>query len=145
MPSRVAADRAPRAAYRVCWVELAALTDPAFVPQAVATAVGVYDAEGLPLLAALAAAFAGPSLLILDNCEHLIAACATLAESLLRACPALHILATSREPLRVPGETIWRVPPLTVPDAASTATALAESEAVQLFIERARGRPRISR
>ena len=137
---RVAADRVPRSARRVCWVELAALTDPALVPQAVATAVDVYEAERMPLLAALAAAFAGPSLLILDNCEHLIAACALLAESLLRACPTLRILATSREPLRVSGETIWRVPPLTLPDAALTATSLAESEAVQLFVERAHGR-----
>jgi predicted ATPase/DNA-binding CsgD family transcriptional regulator len=137
---RVAADRAPRSAHHVYWVELAALTDPALVPQAVATAVGVHEAEGPRLMAALAAAFTGPSLLILDNCEHLIAACALLVESLLRACPTLHILATSREPLRVSGERIWRVPPLTLPDAALTATSLAESEAVQLFVERAHGR-----
>ncbi len=136
---QVAAD-APRSFHRTCWVELAALTDPAFVPQAVATAVGVSEDENRPAMAALAAAFAAPSLLILDNCEHLIAACALLAASLLRACPNLRILATSREPLRVSGETIWRVPPLTLPAAAATATSLAESEAAQLFVERARGR-----
>ncbi|MGI8854283.1 MAG: helix-turn-helix transcriptional regulator [Thermomicrobiales bacterium] len=137
---RIAADDAPRSFHRTCWVELAALTDPAFVPQAVATAVGVSGEENRPSMAALAAAFAAPSLLILDNCEHLIAACALLAVSLLRSCPHLHILATSREPLRVPGETIWRVPPLTLPATAATATSLAASEAVQLFMERARGR-----
>jgi predicted ATPase/DNA-binding CsgD family transcriptional regulator len=137
---RVAAERAQHSAHRVCWVELAALTDAALVPQAVATAAGLYEAERLPLPGALAAAFAGPSLLILDNCEHLIAACALLAESLLRACPTLHILATSRERLRVSGEVVWRVRPLTVPDAAPTVASLAESEAVQLFVERARGR-----
>lgn len=91
-------------------------------------------------MATLSAAFAVPSLLILDNCEHLIAACALLVEFLLRACPNLHILVTSREPLRVPGEMIWRVPPLTLPDAMPTVASLAESEAVQLFVERARGR-----
>lgn len=137
---QVTADHAPRFSHHICWVELAALTDPALVPQAIATAVGMSEEEDRPPMAPLAAVFAAPSLLILDNCEHLIAACALLAASLLRACPNLHILATSREPLRVPGEMIWRVPPLALPEAMPTVASLAESEAVQLFVERARGR-----
>ncbi len=65
-------------------------------------------------------------LLILDNCEHLVGACAGIVEALLRACPKLRILATSRETLKIPGETAWRIPPL------------ASDEAVQVFAERAR-------
>jgi predicted ATPase/DNA-binding CsgD family transcriptional regulator len=79
-------------------------------------------------------------LLILDNCEHLIAGCAALAEELLRICPALHILATSREPLRAAGEVVWRVLPLKVPVEATTRTrrpSAHQSEAEQLLIERA--------
>src|SRR5262249_8457657 len=82
-------------------------------------------------------------LLVLDNCEHLVAACATLADHLLRACPQLEILATSREALRVAGETAWWVPSLTVPAdsppaRAAGVLALGECEAVHLFVERAR-------
>ena len=75
---------------------------------------------------------------MLDNCEHLLLGCAQLAEALLRACPGLRVLATSREPLRVGAEVIWRVPPLTLPgDATQPLAELARSEAVRLFIERA--------
>jgi non-specific serine/threonine protein kinase len=78
-------------------------------------------------------------LLVLDNCEHLIQACAELAENLLRSCPRLTILATSREPLRVPGEVIWRVSALSVPDPdrLPTLEELVRYEAVQLFTSRA--------
>jgi hypothetical protein len=84
-------------------------------------------------------------LLVLDNCEHLVAACAALAERLLRACPHLRILATSREALRIAGETSWRVPPLSFPHsplpsspAADFPPDLCQYEAIRLFVERAR-------
>jgi non-specific serine/threonine protein kinase len=122
-------------------VELAALADGTLVPQAVASALGVHEVPGRPLRDTLAAALgARRLLLILDNCEHLVAACAELADRLLRECPALHILATSREPLGVPGETTWPVPPLPVPDpcVALGTDEIAASEAVRLFVDRAR-------
>jgi predicted ATPase len=79
-------------------------------------------------------------LMVLDNCEHLLDACAGLAEALLHACPCLRILATSREPLGLAGETRWRVPSLSLPppDQAASPEAVAQCEAVQLFVERAR-------
>src|SRR5262249_25392524 len=79
-------------------------------------------------------------LLVLDNCEHIVDACADLADALLRACPSLRILATSREALRIHGETAWRVPPLSTPvlDARADVERIAASEAVRLFVDRAR-------
>src|SRR5207302_7290926 len=79
-------------------------------------------------------------LLVLDNCEHLAAGCALLAHTLRRACPQLRILATSREPLRAEGETVWGLPPLAVPRRRRTwaVAELAPTEAVALFTERAR-------
>jgi predicted ATPase len=78
-------------------------------------------------------------LVVLDNCEHLIRGCAEMAECLLRGCPNMAILATSREPLGVPGEIIWQVPSLSFPPAGTTAalTDLAGFEAVRLFLDRA--------
>ncbi len=78
-------------------------------------------------------------LLILDTCEHLVQACAELVQRLLAACPGLHVIATSREPLGVRGEIIWRVPPLGLPhaDEGNDAAEVTRSEAVQLFVERA--------
>src|SRR5262249_45565162 len=77
-------------------------------------------------------------LLILDNCEHLIDTCATTAEALLRECPGLRILATSREPLRIPGELTWRVPSLALPDVHHLWSGGApQEEAMRLFCERA--------
>ncbi|MGZ4277412.1 MAG: BTAD domain-containing putative transcriptional regulator [Solirubrobacteraceae bacterium] len=105
-------------------VELASVGDGAFVAQAAATAVGVPLPAQRSVLEALAAHLApNDALLVLDNCEHLAEACAALAEGLLARAPRLRILATSREPLRCPGEVTWRVP------------SLAESE--RLFAERA--------
>lgn len=84
-------------------------------------------------------------LLLLDNCEHLVAACAGLAESLLRGCPAVRILATSRQALGVEGETVWVVPPLGVPPATAQPDSIASAEAVRLFVERGRlQQPRFS-
>src|SRR5262245_24278742 len=123
-------------------VELAALADPALVAQTVAAATGVREQPGRPLAASLADALrAKQLLLVLDNCEHLVDACAALAEALLRACPALTVLATSREALGVAGEAPWRVPSLTLPpppgDGPAPAAALAGAEAARLFAARA--------
>src|ERR671931_459983 len=96
--------------------ELAPLDDPAEVAQAVAEAVGARDRPGRDLGEALAAYLQlRRLLLVLDNCEHLVGACATLAERLLGAAPGLHVLATSRQPLRIAGEVVWRVPSLSLP------------------------------
>jgi predicted ATPase/class 3 adenylate cyclase len=122
-------------------VELAGLSDPGLVPQAVASALGVPEQAGRPLTETLAAYLEERRvLLLLDNCEHLVGACATLAEALLRACPDLRLLVTSREPLRIPGELTWRVPSLSLPDPAMLPPVgdLAAYEAVRLFVERAR-------
>ncbi len=116
------------AAFRdgVWMVELAPVNDPDFVPAAVAAALGVREEPGRPLTTTIAEWLSSRAiLLILDNCEHVIQSAARLAESLLRACHGLRILATSREALAIPGERAWRVP------------SLAESEAEALFAERA--------
>jgi predicted ATPase/DNA-binding XRE family transcriptional regulator len=125
-------------------VELAALTDPALVTPAVAAALGVREQPDRPLLTTLTAALAARRLLLaLDNCEHLLAACAPLVDALLRAGPGLRVLATSREALGVPGEVAWRVPSLALPEPLAAAggadtAALPRAEAVRLFVERAR-------
>lgn len=127
----------------VWWVELASLTDKALVPWAVAKALGVREQAAQPieetLLEWLTQAHPRKLLLILDNCEHLIDACAQLTDTLLRACPNLKILATSREPLRVQGEQVWQVPTLTVPDTnnVTLSEVLMSYEAIRLFVERA--------
>src|SRR5436853_299900 len=78
-------------------------------------------------------------LLVLDNCEHVVEACAPLASKLLGAAPGVRIVATSREPLRVDGEQVFEVPPLATPDPrAPLAGDLSEFEAVRLFVERGR-------
>ncbi len=125
-------------------VELAPLTDTELVTQAVCTAVGMREQPSLPLIAALTDFLQSREmLLVLDNCEHLIAACAQLAETLLQAAPHLKILATSREALYIAGERVWPVPPLSVPeelpreDAIMDLSVLMKYEAPRLFIERA--------
>ncbi len=121
-------------------VELAPLVDPALVLPAVATAVGVREEPGQPLQATLLAALRDRRLLlVLDNCEHLLDACARLVDVLLRGCSQLQILATSREALGIGGEVARRVPSLTTPptDQPTPIERLAEYEAVQLFVARA--------
>ncbi|HTD76920.1 MAG TPA: helix-turn-helix domain-containing protein, partial [Chloroflexota bacterium] len=121
-------------------IELATLSDAGLVPRKVASVLGVREASGVTLLARLTQTLQSKqSLLVLDNCEHVLQACAELVDSLLRACPSLHILTTSREPLGIGGETVWRVPSLSVPSPLGTSrvTALTQSEAGQLFLERA--------
>ena len=121
-------------------VALAPIADPALVSRAVAQALGLDDKSGQTVQRALSEHLRDKSLLLmLDNCEHLVAACAELAESLLQAAPGLRILATSREALGVTGENSYPVPALPLPDAGQTPTleVLAQSEAVRLFVERA--------
>jgi non-specific serine/threonine protein kinase len=121
-------------------VDLAALAEPALVPQAVAAALDVREEPTCSLVATLTI-YLEPrrALLILDNCEHLVAACATLAAALLAACPTLRILATSREALGIAGEIAWRVPSLSLPDPERplSVECLAEYEAIRLLVERA--------
>jgi predicted ATPase/two-component SAPR family response regulator len=125
----------------VWWVDLASISDPKLVPLTVAAALGVREVPDRSLAESLAE-YLGPrnSLVILDNCEHLIYGCAALADALLRRCPYLKILATSREPLRVAGETMWMVPSLSLPDPQwqPNAEQLVAYEALRLFIERAK-------
>ena len=98
-------------------VELAPLSDPDLVPQAFASVLGVRETPGTTLLDALVGNLEPKNvLLVVDNCEHLIEECASLAEALLRRCPDLRILATSREALGVAGEPLFAVPPLSLPD-----------------------------
>jgi predicted ATPase/DNA-binding XRE family transcriptional regulator len=125
----------------VTFVDLAPVTESALVPHTLARALGVRDQPSRSVMAALADALGARAVLIvLDNCEQVIAACGELAETLLRACPAVQILATSRQPLGIGGETTWRVPSLAVPDpnVAGSPESLAKYGAVQLFLERAR-------
>ncbi len=121
-------------------VELAPLNDERLVAQAVASVVGVKEEAGRPVLEALVKYVADQRmLLMLDNCEHLVGACADLASQLLRSGRELRIIASSRERLHVDGETVYPVPALGVPDARASndAQALAQYEAVRLFSERA--------
>jgi predicted ATPase/DNA-binding XRE family transcriptional regulator len=119
------------------FVELATVSDPDLVGAVVAEAVGIRKQPGVPPEALLARWLSSRSLLlVLDNCEHLLHACGSLTAALLSTCPGLHILATSRQRLGVPGEVSWRVPSLPVPNAAASDRVL-EYEAVHLFLERA--------
>jgi predicted ATPase/class 3 adenylate cyclase len=125
----------------VWFVDLAPMTDERLVPQAVASVLGVKEEAGRPVLEALVKYVSDRKLLlILDNCEHLLHACAELSAQLLQSGPNLKILASSREHLHVKGETTYPVPPLSVPDpnAKITLEALTQFEAVRLFVERAR-------
>jgi predicted ATPase len=120
-------------------VELAALTDPALVPRAVADALGVPAHPGEPLESLLTNSLPPRNLLlVLDNCEHVVARCAALAHALLRAGPELRVLATSRGPLGVHGETTLLVPPLGVPSRDGAAAETADAPPIRLFIDRAR-------
>ena len=121
-------------------VELAPVADPLLVPLTVAAALGVHEQPGRPMFVTLAEHLAARHvLLILDNCEHLVPACAELSETLLRACPSLRILATSRQALGIDGETVLPVPSLSLPEASSPPEVerLAQYEAVHLFVDRA--------
>jgi predicted ATPase/tetratricopeptide (TPR) repeat protein len=121
-------------------VELDALDEAALVPGAVAEALDLHALRGEGVVDALLAELEPLALLlVLDNCEHLINAAAALVDALLRGSPRLTVLATSREPLRVPGEVVFRVPSLGIPDPAreEEPDALLRYESVSLFVERA--------
>lgn len=120
------------------WVELAPLRDPLLVPTAVVVAAGIEQGSRTASEALLDALRDRELLLILDNCEHLVDACAHLADTILHASPGVRILATSREALGVAGERAWLVPGLTVPSVAEGASDPGASEAVRLFVDRAR-------
>jgi predicted ATPase len=121
-------------------VELAAVSDPDRVPGAIADALDVRTPPGqTPIDAVLDYLVPSSLLLVLDNCEHLLGAITRFAEVARRSAPGLSILATSREPLHAPGEVVFRVPSLRIPDPeqAMRASQLIDYEAVQLFVERA--------
>jgi predicted ATPase/serine/threonine protein kinase/DNA-binding CsgD family transcriptional regulator len=112
----------------VRYIDLSPITDPATVPVAALRALGVPDQPGRSATETLIRFIGDRAMLVLlDNCEHLLESCASLVIAVLGSCPEVSLLATSREPIGVPGEATWRVPSLSLPD-----------EAVELFIDRAR-------
>lgn len=122
-------------------VELAPVQDGGLVPAALAASLSVSEEPGRSLIDSLVARLRGRHMLIvLDNCEHVVGACAGLADALLRGCPDLRIVATSREPFAIEAEVVWQVPPLSVPEGGrhTSPDLLMDYEAVQLFVERAR-------
>ncbi|GII04982.1 SARP family transcriptional regulator [Planobispora takensis] len=145
LATTVAAGIAGRVPGGVWLVELAPVTDPADVPQAVLGVLGSRETD--PLLDPAGARDATSRLvrilsrveatIVLDNCEHVVEAAARLAEELLGRCPGLRILATSREPLAITGEVLCPVPPLGVPDPGASVSEAAASPAVRLLVDRA--------
>ncbi len=128
-------------AYRdgVWFVDLAPLADPALVPSAVAQVLGVREAADTSVTAALCSQVKGRQLLLmLDNCEHLLDASASIADALLGSVADATIIATSREPLRVAGEQTYALQTLSLPNPSADVEQVGRSEAVQLFVERAR-------
>lgn len=131
----------------IWFVELATIADPEFVPQTIAATLNIREQSKRSLADVLVDYLAvAPTLLVLDNCEHLILACAQIAETLLKKCPELTILATSREIMGMTGEATWIVPPMSLPvqqpwtnprSAPDAMNAYQESESVQLFLARA--------
>ena len=121
-------------------VELASLSDPGLVTQETASVLGVREGQGVSLLDSLSSYLKSrQTLLLLNNCEHLIEACITLTDTLLRACPNLKILVASREALSIAGESTYKVPSLSLPNPKNTTSVenLTIYEAVRLFIDRA--------
>lgn len=136
----VAGDVAPQFPAGACWVDLQGVSDPAMVGAAVGVAVGVHERLEQALVDTLTEQLRTRQLLlVLDNCEHLVAACATLVGALSGACPRLHVLATSREPLAIEGEMTVEVAGLRVPGPdPQSVGAVAAAEAARLFEVRAR-------
>jgi non-specific serine/threonine protein kinase len=122
-----------------CLIELAYLSEGELLPHAFASALEIREAQARPVVDTLQerlAAYQG--LIVVDNCEHLVEACAELVDRLLRRCPGLTILATSREPLHVDGEVVWQVPTFSLPAEGASMRDLMRAESVVLFVERAR-------
>ncbi len=136
----VVGDVASRFSDGACWVDLQGVSEPGLVAPAVGRAVGVHERPGQALADTLAEQLHIRHLLVvLDNCEHLVEACAELVGALSSACPQLHVLATSRVPLVIAGEARFEVAPLPVPDPdAVSASAVAAGDAARLFEVRAR-------
>jgi predicted ATPase/class 3 adenylate cyclase/Tfp pilus assembly protein PilF len=121
-------------------IELAALTDPTLVTQALAQTLGLREETGKLLFQTLTEHLKPKrTLLVLDNCEHLLSAITRLADGLLRACPGVKILANSREGMGTAGEVVYRVPSLSLPDPKKpqTVVSISQYESVRLFVERA--------
>lgn len=121
-------------------VPFESLGDEDLVPQTVASYLGIPEPSDQSVVETLVNHLRNQTLLLIfDNCEHLLDACARLAETLLKSCPNLKILATSRDTLRLEGEAFYHVPPLTIPESASPRSIeeIANSESVQLFAQRA--------
>jgi predicted ATPase/DNA-binding CsgD family transcriptional regulator len=136
---QVGSDIVGRYSGGVWFVDLMKLEEPSALVPAVASSVGSRERPGRSALDSLTATLRKSSrLLVIDGCEHLVDSCAELTNALLGACPELSILATSQEPLGIPGEAIYRVPALSLPAPGSSEEELLESEAVQLFIQRAK-------
>jgi predicted ATPase/class 3 adenylate cyclase len=137
---QIAAGLLDSSADGIWFVELASLADAALIQQAVASTLGLHEESNRPLLDVLTN-YLRPknTLLILDNCEHLIEAAARFAEHMLHNCPNLRLLVSSRETLGIPGEAAYRVPSLSIPNPsiAYSVTDLTTIESVRLFIERA--------
>ncbi len=136
----VAAAASASAGNGAWFVDLAPLTDPALVASAVASALGLAEQSDRPVLETVLQHLAGRrALLVFDNCEHVIDAAARVAEALLAACPGVRVLATSREPLRIGGERVYRLPPLPFPPPGGTLDArdALQYAAVTLFADRA--------
>jgi len=138
---RLAGEIAPGFPDGAWLVDLADTADPGLLAQRIAATLGIREEPDRLLAATLTDALRPRRLLlILDTCEHMVDACAVMAHQLLAGCPGLRLIATSREPLRVRGETAWRVPPLELPSVSGGQDGLAElarHEAVRLFAERA--------
>jgi predicted ATPase len=135
---QVGADELEKFPDGVRFVDLAPLNDESLVVDAIASALGVKLEQGISVIDALARTLEGTkTLIIIDNCEHVIKACADAVAGLLRAGEGVRVLATSREPLGLAGEMTWRVPSLSLPGDATKIEEIGEFEAVELFIDRA--------
>jgi predicted ATPase/DNA-binding SARP family transcriptional activator len=129
------------AGVEVWWVELGAMADPRLIPDQIAAAGGVAQGPDIETGELLGRLLSERELVIvLDNCEHLVDASAQLVDDLLTQAPGLKFIVTSREPLQVQGELVWRVPSLPVPEPTDEAADLITSPSVELFLERARAR-----
>ncbi|HQR12382.1 MAG TPA: tetratricopeptide repeat protein [Casimicrobiaceae bacterium] len=123
----------------VWFIELAPIVDASLVPKVAAQVLALAEDASTPSIQSVCGHLASRRLLlVLDNCEHLVDACARLADAVLRVAPGVRIIASSREPLNIAGEQTYMLPPLAVPGTGSRIEVAARSEAVQLFVERAR-------
>lgn len=142
LAAQVAASVLERCPDGVWWTDLAALSDPAQVPFALMNSLGIGDDRGMGPMKRVVE-FLGEQrvLLVLDNCEHVLAAGATVLDAVLRGCPNASAMTTSREPLGLGGERVWRMTPLALPENETeglSPEAALGYESVQLFVERAR-------